>query len=169
VAVAGQWPKANRRKINLALCGSAGNSSDAQDGDAFSQSTAIKHIQRYRVIINGMVEISARNREDNMDEKTYQRWWQYHLRSVKGEILAPAEQAEYEAGLQELDREEQEQLYKNSQANLRRAKTQVAELQLTHAQLMSESDRLDKRIAVLEKRYQSLTGYQLLTETYASS
>jgi hypothetical protein len=103
-----------------------------------------------------------------MDEKTYKRWWQYHLRAVKGETLAPAEQTEYEAGLQELNQEEQEQLYRNSQVTLRRAKTQVAELQLTHAQLMSESDRLDERIAVLEKRYQALTGYQLLTEPYAS-
>jgi hypothetical protein len=103
-----------------------------------------------------------------MDQETYKRWWQYHLRSVKGETLAPVEQAEYEAGLQELDQEEQEQLYRDSQANLSRAKTQVAELQLTHAQLMSESDRLDKHIAVLEKRYQALTGYQLLTETYTS-
>ena len=71
-------------------------------------STTIKYIQRYRVI-NGMVEISARNREDNVDEQTYQRWWQYHLHSVKGETVAPAEQAEYEAGLQKLDQEEQEQ------------------------------------------------------------
>lgn len=103
-----------------------------------------------------------------MDEKTYKRWWQYHVRAVKGETLTPGEQAKYEAGLQELDQEEQQQLYKNSQANLRRAKAQVVDLQLTHAQLMSESDHLDKRIAVLEKRYQTLTGYQLLTETYAA-
>ena len=103
-----------------------------------------------------------------MDEKTYQRWWQYHLRSAKGKTLTPAEQAEYEAGFSELDQEEREQFEQHSHTALRRLRAQVEALQLTHTQLMSESDRLDKRIAVLEKRYQALTGYQLLTEPYAS-
>jgi hypothetical protein len=108
-------------------------------------------------------------REDNMDETTYKRWWQLHLRMAKGETLTPAEQAEYDAGVEILDTEEKEQFEPNKVTVLRQLRAQVEGLQTTHAQLTAESARLDKRIAALEKAYQALTGYQLATEPHASS
>lgn len=104
-----------------------------------------------------------------MDEKTYKQWWQLHLRVARGETLTPAEQIEYDTGLEALDKEEKEQLQPDSLNALRRLRTQVEQLQSTHAHLSAESARLDKRIAILEKAYQALTGYQLANEPHASS
>jgi hypothetical protein len=49
-----------------------------------------------------------------MDQTTYERWWQLHLRVAKGEELDAAEQAIYAAGLMELDAEEEKTQWENS-------------------------------------------------------
>lgn len=99
-----------------------------------------------------------------MDEKTYKRWWQYHLRVARGETLTPAEQVEYEAGVKRLDQEEGEQLQTNGLAALRQARAQIEQLRIVNTQLLAKSAGLDRRIVALEKSYQALTGYPLLTE-----
>ncbi len=40
---------------------------------------------------------------NHMDDATYQRWWQLHLRVAKGEELDPSEQMVYDSGLKVLD------------------------------------------------------------------
>jgi hypothetical protein len=107
--------------------------------------------------------------EANMDEKTYARWWEYHIRAVKGETLTAEEQAEYEVGLTALDQEEKEQFQANDLTALRQSRAKIEQLQADHARLMAEHERLDKRIALLERNYQTLTGYPLLTESYVAS
>ena len=44
-----------------------------------------------------------------MDQTTYERWWQLHLRVAQGEELDAAERVIYAAGLTELDAEEKTQ------------------------------------------------------------
>lgn len=104
-----------------------------------------------------------------MNNINYERWWQLHLRIAKGESLSPKEKAEYDTGLQVLDQEEKGQFNANGLSTLRRLRTQVKQLQATHLQLMEESIQLDQEIILLEKAYQSLTGYELAAGIYASS
>lgn len=103
-----------------------------------------------------------------MDDTKYRRWWQLHLRVAKGETLEPAEQAEYDAGLEVLDQEEEEQFELESVTMLRSLRAQVEQLRAIHGQLLAKSARLDERIAALEKAYRSLTGYELAGEPHAS-
>ena len=103
-----------------------------------------------------------------MDEKEYQRWWQLHLRVARGETLDPAEEAEYNAGLETLDQEEKAQFDQNGLTRLRRLRAQVEQTRATHSQLLAKSARLDEQIAALEGAYQSLTGYELVGEPHAS-
>ena len=103
-----------------------------------------------------------------MDEAQYCRWWQLHLRVARGETLDPAEQVEYDAGLEALDREEQEQFKTDDLTRLRRLRTQVDQLRKTHDQLLAKSARLDEQIAALEKAYRSLTGFELASQPYAA-
>jgi len=66
-----------------------------------------------------------------MDEKSYKRWWQLHLRVAREETLTPAEQIEYDAGLEILDKEEKEQFRLNNQTTLRQLRAQIEQLQST--------------------------------------
>ena len=104
-----------------------------------------------------------------MDETQYQRWWQWHLRVARGERLDPAEQAEYEAGLDLLDQQEKDQFEPDNLTMLRRVRAQVEQLRAVQAQLLAKSARLDERIAALEEAYRALTGYELASEPHASS
>ena len=103
-----------------------------------------------------------------MDEEEYQRWWQLHLRVARGETLDPAEEAEYNAGLETLDQEEKAQFDQNGLTRLRRLRAQVEQLRATHSQLLAKSARLDEQIAALEGAYRSLTGHELVGEPHAS-
>jgi hypothetical protein len=96
-----------------------------------------------------------------MNEETYQQWWQLHLQVARGKKLTLDEQAEYEAGLEELDLEEMiDDQDIHLLSNLRQ---QITESQTIHAQLLANSKRLDKQIRKLEKSYQALTGYQFVS------
>lgn len=39
-----------------------------------------------------------------------QQWWEYHLRTARGESLTEDEQAIYDAGIEQFDQEEAEEL-----------------------------------------------------------
>lgn len=103
-----------------------------------------------------------------MDEARYRRWWRLHLRVARGETLDPAEQLEYDAGLEALDQEEWEQFEPDSLNTLRILRAQVDQLRRTHDQLLAKSARLDEQIAALEKAYRSLTGFELVSKPYAA-
>jgi hypothetical protein len=104
-----------------------------------------------------------------MNNISYDRWWQLHLRVAKGESLSPKEEAEYDTGLEVLDREEKGLFNASGLSTLRRLRAQVKQSQTTYLQLVEESTQLDQEIILLEKAYQSLTGYELAGGTYVSS
>jgi chromosome segregation ATPase len=82
-----------------------------------------------------------------MDEATYRSWWPLHLRAVRGETLTPPEQAEYQAGLDELRRTEPSP--GNSEA-LQAARSAMETLEAEQAQLRRRRDELAEEIAALE-------------------
>lgn len=103
-----------------------------------------------------------------MDHAIDQQWWQLHIRAAKGESLSAGEQAVYEAGLAELDAEEQ-LLWQDANLDLlRRLKAEVERLEATHAQLQATSQRLDRRIWTLEGAYMGLTGLELSSHSHAA-
>ena len=104
-----------------------------------------------------------------MDQTTYVRWWQLHLRVAKGDELDATERATYEAGLIELDAEEKAQWTDNDLTRLRKLKAEVEGLQATRAQLQAKSRRLDRQIRTLEGAYVALTGVELSSLGHAPS
>jgi predicted RNase H-like nuclease (RuvC/YqgF family) len=96
-----------------------------------------------------------------MDQTTYLRWWQLHLRVARGDELDAAERVTYEAGLIELDAEEKAQWTDDDLKRLRRLKAEVESLQTTRVQLQAKSRRLDRQIRTLEGAYVALTGLEL--------
>lgn len=104
-----------------------------------------------------------------MDQTTYGRWWQLHLRVARGAELDAAERASYEAGLIELDAEEKAQWTDTDLTQLRKLKAEVEGLQATRAQLQAKSRRLDRQIRTLEGAYVALTGVELSSLGHAPS
>jgi len=103
-----------------------------------------------------------------MDQASYQQWWLLHLRAARGESLSAGEQAIYEVGLAELDAEEK-LLWEGADLDLlRRLKGEVERLEATHVQLQAASQRLDRRIWMLEGAYMGLTGLELSSQSHAS-
>jgi hypothetical protein len=86
-----------------------------------------------------------------MDDKTYQRWWQLHVRAARGERLGPLEQMEYDRGLQAFDREERRELESGDTAALRQLRAQIEQRQTENARLRAKSVQLDKQIRTLER------------------
>jgi hypothetical protein len=82
-----------------------------------------------------------------MEEATYRRWWALHLRAVRREALTAPEQAEYEAGLEELHRTEPP--LRDPEA-LQAARSAIAALEAEQAQLHQRRDELAEEIAALE-------------------
>ena len=104
-----------------------------------------------------------------MDQATYDRWWQLHLRVAKGEVLESTERATYEGGLAVLDAEERAQFGDASLTVLRNLKAEVDLLEATHAKLQAKSTRLDRQIWTLEGAYMMLTGFSLSGQGHAPS
>lgn len=104
-----------------------------------------------------------------MDEQTYQRWWQLHVRVARDEKLSLVEQIEYDRGLQALDSAEKQNLESATAAALRQLRARIAQLQTENVQLQSKSTRLDRRIRALEKVYTKQVGYELVGNAYAAS
>ena len=73
-----------------------------------------------------------------MTELEYQQWWQYHIRVARGESLSDEETAIYQAGIEELDREEAAVLPRTSPATLRQLRNQIhlTTLRLNRPQLV---------------------------------
>jgi hypothetical protein len=86
-----------------------------------------------------------------MDEKTYPRWWQLHVRVARDERLSLLEQMEYDRGLQGLDRAERQELESSDTAALRQLRAQIEQLQIENTQLRAKSVRLDEQIRTLER------------------
>ncbi|MBM4461488.1 MAG: hypothetical protein FJ011_27650 [Chloroflexi bacterium] len=86
-----------------------------------------------------------------MDEKTYQQWWQLHVRVARNESLNRSEQIEYDRGLQVLDRAERQDLEPGAAAALRQLRAQIEQLQTENVQLQARRARLDRRIRTLER------------------
>jgi hypothetical protein len=96
-----------------------------------------------------------------MDDATRQRWWDLHLRVARGENLNSEEQVFYEAGLQDLHREE---VLHTDLSGLREARLNLAALESTHAQLQAQREKLDAEITALEgllsERTKQLSGIE---------
>ncbi len=104
-----------------------------------------------------------------MDQAIYQQWWQLHIRAARGESLSAGEQAIYEAGMAELDAEER-LLWEDANLDLlRRLKAEVERLEAAHAQFQARSQRLDRRIWMLEGAYMGITGLELNSQSYVAS
>ncbi|MBC8870777.1 MAG: hypothetical protein H8E44_15245 [Planctomycetes bacterium] len=95
-----------------------------------------------------------------MDRTTYQQWWQLHLRVARGESLGPDEQASYDVGCRELEREEQ--LLETTEA--KESREQLAALEAEHAALETQRQQLDAEIAELESRLRDQTRQYLGVE-----
>jgi len=104
-----------------------------------------------------------------MDQAAYQHWWQLHIRVARGDGLNASELALYEAGVAELDAEEQAQWEDANIERLRQLKAAVDRLEATHAQLQAKNQQLDRRIWTLEGAYMSLTGLELSSQHYVAS
>ncbi len=83
-----------------------------------------------------------------MDQATFQRWWEIHLRVAKGDSLNSEEQAVYDAVRQELERNESLQEVRSTREVLENLKALEAE----RSKLESRRQELESEIAALEKR-----------------
>ena len=84
-----------------------------------------------------------------MNEQTYSQWQILHSRTAAGEPLNAAEQAEYEAGCQEIDNTVS---YDNDLQRLRDLRDQVLEARAVGQQLRESEIQADAKIAELESR-----------------
>jgi predicted RNase H-like nuclease (RuvC/YqgF family) len=92
-----------------------------------------------------------------VDQTTYQQWWQLHLRVARGDSLSPDEQSSYHAGRRELEREER--LLETEQA--RQAREHLAALEAEHADLERRRQQLDAEIGRLESQLEDPTRQYL--------
>lgn len=98
-----------------------------------------------------------------------QQWWEYHLRTARGESLTEDEQAIYDAGIEQFDQEEAEELQFSALDNLRQLRLHVQTLTQTLTQITTHSESLNSQISELELAYQQLTGYSLMLDAHAPS
>ena len=73
-----------------------------------------------------------------MEANAYKTWWELHLRVARGDTLMAEEQATYDAGIQELDREEK---IEGNIVGLRQLRASLAQLEAENARLREESER----------------------------
>ncbi len=97
-----------------------------------------------------------------MTDFNYEHWWQLHIRSAKGESLTAEEQAEYDAGQTFLDSQDTI-IDSNTVTLLRTLRSTIQRTTQRHAELLTHSEELDQKIAVLESNYQQTTGKSLET------
>ncbi len=82
-----------------------------------------------------------------MDEATYKQWCPLHWRSALGEPLSAEEQARYEAGLRQLEAEENIGF---DMAGLQQVREQIRQTEAERQQLEARRQELEARIARLE-------------------
>ena len=86
-----------------------------------------------------------------MDEETHKRWWPLHRRAALGEILNAGEQSFYEAGLRQLDAEE-EQALNGSVERLKQARQRVQDSRAEYRRLQAQLEEMETQISLLEAR-----------------
>ena len=101
-----------------------------------------------------------------MSSFDYERWWSLHVRVAKGEHLSDQEESEYELGLDQLEGSQGEH-DGAALTYLRTLRAAINRAAALHADLVSSSRELDKKIAELESVYQELTGQSLNWEPHA--
>ena len=82
-----------------------------------------------------------------MDKEAYEKWWPLHLRVARGEELTEEEQAVYQAGIAELDREES---FPGSVEAMRQTQAALRVVEEEYEQLLAEKERLDRKLASIE-------------------
>jgi hypothetical protein len=95
-----------------------------------------------------------------VDEAEFQRWWEMHLRIARGQLLSPDEKAVYEAGREDLERDEKLQEVRST----REAREQLQKLEAERGQLEKRRQQLDREIAALEGRLNQETRQLLGVE-----
>lgn len=85
-----------------------------------------------------------------MDETALKHWQTLHNRAVQGATLTEEEQAIYEAGIRELDAEEEEQLRSSNIEQMRQMRARIAEAEAEHQNLLANHAQLKAQIAMLE-------------------
>lgn len=95
-----------------------------------------------------------------MDEITYERWWQLHLRVAKGETLLAEDRVEYETGSALLDSldEEGQRIQQNDRLMLEKLRAYIDQLDRQNQDLTRKNKELDKKIKRLEKAYWATTA-----------
>lgn len=94
-----------------------------------------------------------------MDQTTFQRWWEIHLQVARGLSLSPEEKTLYEAGRQELEKEEPLREVQKA----REVRGQLRALEGESTQLERRRLQLDREIAALEEKLQEQTRQLLGT------
>ncbi len=83
-----------------------------------------------------------------MDEATFRSWHALHVRVAREEELSDAERTTYEAGLKQLDEEEQ---LPGGLEELRRTRAALRAASEENARLAARRDALEAEIKALEK------------------
>jgi hypothetical protein len=95
-----------------------------------------------------------------VDQATFQRWWELHLRVARGESLTSEERATYNAGLQELEKDEKLQEVRST----REVREQLRALEAERMNLEARRRVLESKIADLERRLHAETRHLLGVE-----
>ena len=91
-----------------------------------------------------------------MEEAIRRQWQALHLRVALGETLSAEEQAVYDAGIRELEAEE-EQTLNGSRENLIQARQRNREMRAEYDRLQRQIEEMEKQITVLEGRLDAPT------------
>ena len=92
-----------------------------------------------------------------MDPAAYRQWWEVHVRVARGEQLSPEERTRYEAGRQELEKDEQ---YREVQ-NAREIRDRLTIMEKRRGLLDQHRQKLYVEIASLEKQLPQQTQFVL--------
>jgi predicted nuclease with TOPRIM domain len=83
-----------------------------------------------------------------VNQAIYQQWWQIHVRVARGELLSPEEEILYEAGRQELEKDEQQR----EMNSVRELREKLSAMEREHGQLDERRQQLHREIAALEQQ-----------------
>ena len=114
-----------------------------------------------RVVVKDWVENSTSVCEDTtmaIDEQTYQRWWNLHLRVARGDKLDSAEHAFYESVRQHLEGEE---TLHAPAPGLGALQAVIKSLESEHSGLEARRRQLETEIAALESALSKSIGRPL--------
>jgi septal ring factor EnvC (AmiA/AmiB activator) len=93
-----------------------------------------------------------------IDQQTYQRWWNLHLRVARGDKLDSADHAYYESVRQQLEGEE---TLRAAAPDLGTLQTVIKSLESEHSGLEARRRQLETEIAALEGSLRKSIGQPL--------